>query len=149
MHLLRHFQVLMVLFPECFPPDHIAELKCDCFCGGLPKWLKVMVTYLKASTNEKMYSDYLRVVREAEKEEVIEPSCSQMADSTSKPKMMSFFSLQKLKGTQPARTPTVWMVHLEEESTNKGEGAESEDPDGIKDITEEFMVCIARAVKDA
>ena len=58
-----------------------------------------MVTYLKASANEKMYSDYLQTVREAEKEEVMEPSCSQTANSTSKPKAMSFFPLQKLKGT--------------------------------------------------
>ena len=53
--LSRHLQVLVVSFPECFPLDHIAELK----HGGLPKWLKAMVVYLKASTNEKMYSDYL------------------------------------------------------------------------------------------
>ena len=50
---------------------------------------------------------------------------------------------------QPARTPPVWMVHLEEEKTDKEEGTESEDPDGIKGMTEEFMVCLARAVKDA
>ena len=74
MHLLRHLQVLGASFPECFPLDHIAKLKCDCFYGGLPKWLKAMVAYLKASTNEKMYSDYLQAVREAEKEEAMEPS---------------------------------------------------------------------------
>ena len=49
----------MVSFPECFPPEHVAELKYDHFYSGLPKWLKAMVAYLKASTNEKMYSDYL------------------------------------------------------------------------------------------
>ena len=49
----------MVLFLECFPPDHVTELKCDHFYIGLPKWLKEMVAYLKATTNEKMYSDYL------------------------------------------------------------------------------------------
>ena len=92
-HLLRHLQVLVASFPEHFPPDHIAELKCDHFYGGVPKWLKAMVAYLKASTNKKMYSDYPQAVREAEKEEVMEPSCSQTADSTSKPKAMSFFPL--------------------------------------------------------
>ena len=50
-----------------------------------------MVTYLKASTNEKTYSDYLQVVREAEKEEVMEPSHNLMADNQNKPKVMSFF----------------------------------------------------------
>ena len=63
-----------------------------------------MVAYLKASTNEKTNSDYLWAAREAEKEEVMEPSHSQTADSTSKPKVMSFFLLQKLKCTQVART---------------------------------------------
>ena len=58
--LSRHLQVLVVSFLECFPLDHIAELKCNCFYCGLPKWLKAMVAYLKASTNEKMYSDYLQ-----------------------------------------------------------------------------------------
>ena len=107
-----------------------------------------MVAYLKASTNEMTYSDYLWAVREAEKEEAMDPSHSQTAASTSKPKAMSFFSLQKLKGTQPAKTPAVWVVHLEKESADKEEGAESEDPDGIKGITDEFIVCLVRAVKD-
>ena len=58
-YLLRHPQILVASFPECFMPDHITELKHDHFCGGLPKWFKAMVAYLKASTNEKTYSDYL------------------------------------------------------------------------------------------
>ena len=49
-----------------------------------------MVAYLKASTNEKTYLDYLKAVREAEKEEAMEPSHSQTANNTSKPKAMSF-----------------------------------------------------------
>ena len=57
---------------------------------------------------------------------------------------MNFFPLQKLKGTQSARTPDVWVVHLEEESTNKEEGTESENPNGIEGITEEFVVFLAR-----
>ena len=131
-HLLRLLQVLVASFPKCFPLDHIAELKCDHFYSGLPKQLKAMVAYLKDSVNEKTYSDYLWAVREAAKEEGMEPSHSQMANSTSKPKVMSFFPLQKLRGTQPGRTPTVWMVHLEEESTDKEEGNESKDPLGSK-----------------
>ena len=79
----------------------------------------------------------------------MEPSHSQTANRTTKPKVMSFFPLQKLKGTQPARTPGVWVAHFEEESTNKEEGAESEDPDGIDVLTEEFIVHLARAVKNA
>ena len=49
-HLLRHLQVLAASFPECFLPDHVTELKCDHFYGGLPQRLKAMVAYLKAST---------------------------------------------------------------------------------------------------
>ena len=75
-HLSRHLQVLAASFPEHFPPDHVAELKHDHFYSGLPKWLKAIVAYLKASTNEKIYFDYLLAVREAEKEEVMEPSHS-------------------------------------------------------------------------
>ena len=108
-----------------------------------------MVGYLKASANEKMYSDYLCAAWEAEKEEVMEPSHSQTVATTSKPKMMNFFPLWKLKGSQPTKAPAVWVSHLEEEMANKEECADSEDPDGIEGITEEFIVHLARAVKDA
>ena len=107
-----------------------------------------MVAYLKASTNEKMYLDYLWAAREAEKEEAMEPSRSQMADNPTKPKVTSFFPLPKLKGTQPIKTPAVWVMHLEEDSTDKEEGAKSDDPNGIEGMTEEFIVCLAREVKE-
>ena len=45
--LSRHLQVLAASFPDCFPPDRVAQVKKDCFYGRLPKWLKVMVVYLK------------------------------------------------------------------------------------------------------
>ena len=71
-HLSRHLQVLAASFPDHFPPDHVAELKRDCFYGGLPKQLKVMVAFLKAGPQARTYSDYLRAAREAEKEDSIE-----------------------------------------------------------------------------
>ena len=58
-------------------------------------------------------------MREAEKEEVMESSHNQMADNPTKPKVMSFFPLQKLKGTQPDKTPTIKVAHLEEDGTDK------------------------------
>ena len=48
-HLSRHLQVLASSFPGRFPLDQVAELKWDCFYRGLPKWLKAMVAYLKAT----------------------------------------------------------------------------------------------------
>ena len=39
-----------------------------------------MVAYLKASANKKTYSDYLHAAREAKKEQVMDPSCSQTTD---------------------------------------------------------------------
>ena len=151
-HLLRHFQVLATLFPECFPPDHVANLKCNCFYGGLPKWLKAMVAYLKASPQEKTYSNYIWATREAEKEDSMELSQSpqsQATNNTAKPKATSFFPLQKLKGTHPAvKTLTMCLAHLEEESAKRDEEVESEDPNGINKVMEEFMVHLARAMKD-
>ena len=114
--------------------------------GGQPKWFQVMVVYLKASSNEKTYSNYLWVVCNVEKEEVKEPLHKQPAASTNKPKVMSFFPLWKPKGSQPAMTPSAWVVHLEKESANKEECVNSEEPDGIKGITEEFSAHLARAV---
>ena len=107
-----------------------------------------MVANLKASSNEKTYSDYLHVAQ-AEKEEVMEPSHNQPAASINKPQMMTFFPLWKLKGSQPAETPSAWVVHLEKESANKEECINSEDPNDIEGITKVFIVCLARAGKDA
>ena len=40
------------------------------------------------------------------------------------------------------------LAHFEEEDTGNVEDPESDDPSGIEGVTEEFMVCLARAVKD-
>ena len=63
-YLSRHLLILAASFPECFPPDCMAELKHDRFYSSLPKHLKVMVAYLKANPQEKTHSDYLWAVRE-------------------------------------------------------------------------------------
>ena len=60
--LSRHLQILAASFPDCFPPDHVAELKRDHFYGGLPKQLKAMVAYLKVGPQVRTYSDYLRIL---------------------------------------------------------------------------------------
>ena len=151
--LSRHLQILAASFPGCFPPDCVAELMRDHFYGGLPKWLKVMVAYLKAGPQVRTYSDYLRAAQEAEKEDSIKLCWSsriQMADSPSKPRMTSFFPLRKLKGSQPfPKKPVIRLVQLEEEDADEGEDPESDDPNGIEGVMEEFMVQLARAVKDA
>ena len=83
-----------------------------------------------------------------EKEEAKEPSHRQTTYKPSKPKVMSFFPLQKLKGTQPTKTPAIRTVHLEEEGSEEEVGAEIKDPDRIEGVTEEFIVCLVRAVKE-
>ena len=40
-------------------------------------------------------------------------------------------------------------MQLEEEDADDGEDPESDDPNGIKGVTDEFMVQLARVVKDA
>ena len=108
-----------------------------------------MVAYLKASTNEKTYFGYLRAAWEAEKEEAMEPSCSQTTDKPSKPKVTSFFPFQKLKSTQLTKTSAMRVAHLEEEGSSEEAGTKSEDPDGLDGVMEEFIVCLARAMKEA
>ena len=78
----------------------------------------------------------------------MEPSCNPSATSANKPQVISFFPLWKLKGSQLAKTPPAQVAHLKEESTDKEECIDSEDPDGIKGITKGFIVHLARAVKD-
>ena len=101
----------------------------------------------------RTYSDCLRATREAEKEDSVELSWSPRApatDAISKPRNTSFFPLRKLKGSQPfTKKPAVHLAQLEEEGANDGEDPESNDPDGIKGVIDEFMIRLARAVKDA
>ena len=104
-----------------------------------------MVAYLKVGPQVRTYSDYLRATREAEKEDSIKLSQSsriQTTDGPSKPRTTSFFPLRKLKGSQPfPKKPTIWLAQLDEEDADNGEDTESDDPDGIKGVMEEFMVC--------
>ena len=75
---------------------------------------------------------------------------TQMTDAPPKPRATSFFPLRKLKGNQPTqKTPAVHLAHLEKEDAGGNEDQESENLRGIEGVTEEFMVCLARAVKDA
>ena len=41
------------------------------------------------------------------------------------------------------------LAYLEEEDAGNGEDQDSDDPSGIEGVTEEFMVHLARVVKDA
>ena len=112
-----------------------------------------MVAYLKAGPQVRTYSDYLRAAGEAEKEDSIELSQSPRAPATdgpSKPRATSFFPLRKLKGSQPfMKKPAIHLAQLEEEGGDDCKDPESDDTDGIKGVTKEFMVQLARAVKDA
>ena len=111
------------------------------------------MAYLKAGPQVRTYSDYLRATREAKKEDSIKLSQSsrtQTVDGPFKPRTTSFFPLRKLKGNQPfPKKPPMWLVELEVEDTDDGEDLESDDPDGIEGVMEEFMVPLARVVKDA
>ena len=88
-----------------------------------------------------------------EKEDSMElPRGPRTQATTNAPKLQatSFFPLQKLKGKHPtSKTLAVHLAHLEEEDAVRDEDVESEDPGGIEEVTKEFMVCSARAVKDA
>ena len=152
-HLSRHLQVLAASFPDHFPPDQVAELRRDHFYGGLPKCLKAMVAYLKAAPQVRVYSKYLRAAREVEKEDSLKLSPSprtQVTNNAPRPWPTSFFPLWKLKGNQPSpKAPAMQLVHLEEEGTRRDEDEGSNDSDGINGVTEEIMVHLARAVKDA
>ena len=112
-----------------------------------------MVAYLKVGPQVRMYSDYLRAAREAEKEDSIELSQSsrfQMTDGPSKLRTTSFFPLRKLKGNQPlSKNPAVCLAQLEEEDVDNSEDLESDDPGGIEGVTEEFIIQLGRVVKDA
>ena len=85
--------------------------------------------------------------KEAKKLEVMEASRSLPKASTSRLRVMSFFSLWKLKGSQPAITSSKQVACLEEESADEEKYINSDGQDSIEGITKEFIVCLARAVK--
>ena len=150
--LSQHLQILAASFPDRFPLEHVAELKRDQFYGGLPKRLKAIVAYLKVGPQVTTYSDYLRATREAEKEDSIELSCSPrvlVTGGPSKQRATSFFPLRKLKESQPYTMKHAICLAQLEEGTEDGKNPESDDPDGINGVNKEFMVWLARAVKDA
>ena len=150
--LSRHLQILAASFPRPFSPTSCSRTKERSFLwwtyqtiesdGGLPQ----------GRTSGKTYSDYLRATREAEKEDSIKlsrSSRSQLIDGPSKPRATSFFPLRKLKGSQPfPKKPAICLAQLDEDDTDDGEDPESDDPDGMKGVMEDFMVQLARAVKD-
>ena len=112
----------------------------------------MIVAYLKVGPQVRTYSNYLRATREAEKEDSIilsRSSRSQPTDGPSKPKTTSFFPLRKLKGSQPfPKKPAIQLAQLDEENADNGEDPESNGPDRIEGVTKDFMVWLARAVKD-
>ena len=111
-----------------------------------------MVAYLKAGPQVRTYSDYLRATHETKKEDPMklpQGPRAQITDNPPKLRTTSFLPLRKLKGNQPLlKNPAVHLAHLEEEDISNGEDQESDNPGGIEGFTEEFMVCLARAVKD-
>ena len=88
-------------------------------------------------------------MREAEKEDAMETLHNKTTDNQNKPKVMSFFLLQKLKGNQPTKTPAVQIAHLEQHSADKEESTKSDDPNRVEGMMEEFIVHLAWAVKEA
>ena len=111
------------------------------------------MAYLKAGLQVRTYSDYPRAAWEADKADSMElprGPRAQNTDNAPKPQATSFFPLQKLKGKQPtSKTPAVHLVHLGEEDAGRDEDKESDNPGRIEGVTKEFMVHLARAVKDA
>ena len=101
----------------------------------------------------RTYSDYLRATQEAEKVdsmELCQGPRTQATDAPSKPRATSFFPMRKLKGIQPiSKMPVVHLAHLEEEDAGGDEDQDSDNPSRIEGVTEEFMVYLARAIKDA
>ena len=139
-------------------PGLISSRSCSGIEEGLILWWTSQMiegdgVHLKVGPQVRTYSNSLRATREAEKEDSIKLSQNpriQVSDGLSKPRPTSFFPLRKLRGSQPfPKKPTIQLVQLEEEDTDNGEEPESDDPDGIKGVVEEFMVQLARVVKDA
>ena len=132
-----------------FLPRPLSPIPCSRTEEGLLLWWTSQATESDGSLPEgrpqvRTYSDYLRAAREAEKEDSIELSRGsrfQIANGLSKPKTASFFPLRKLKGHQPlSKKPAIHLAQLEEEDADDGNDPQSDDPNGLEGVMEEFMV---------
>ena len=131
-HLLRHLQVLAASFPDCSPQSSSRVKERPLL------WWDSQVTKCDGGhlgSGEKDSKELPRGPR------------TQTTNNTPKPWATSFFPLLKLKGNLP--TLKLPAVHLEEENAGSNEDQESDDPSRIKGVTKEFMLHLARAVKDA
>ena len=151
--LSRLLQVLAASFTDCFPPDCVAELE-----ERLLLWQTFQMIKSNGSLSEggSAGEDILRLPKdhqggwEGRFYRVAPMPQTPNCWWSPKPRTTSFFPLRRLKGNQPLlKNPAVCLAHLEEEDASDDEDPESDDPGRIKGVTEEFMVHLARAVKDA
>ena len=151
--LSRHLQVLAASFPNCFLSHRVAELKWDCFYGRLPKWLKLMAAYLKASLHEKNVFQLPSSHKGGRKGKNL---WSYLEIHRARQWIMLLNQKALVSSLCRSSKATNWylkwlpchLAHLKEEGTKRDKEVESEDPDNINRATEEFMVCLMRAVKD-
>ena len=148
-HLLRHLQILVASFPEHFPPDHIAELKCDHFHGGLPKWLKQWWHTSKQGVMRRHITIASEWCGRLRRRKQWNHPATHPQPAPASPEWWAFFPLQKLKGSQPAMTPSAWVAHLEKGECWQGGMHQQQNLDGIELVTKEFIVHLARVVKVA
>ena len=151
--LSRHLQVLATSFPDHFPTDWCGRVK-----EGLLLWQTSQAIKSNGSLPEggSTGENILRLPKGCQgcwegrfhwvAPKLQNPNCWWPP----KPRTTIFFPLRKLKGNQPlTKKPAAHLAHLEEEDVGDGKEPESDDPSGIKGVTEEFVVWLARAVKDA
>ena len=150
--LSRCLQVLAASFPDHFHFDHVAELKWDHFYGRLPKWLKQLWPTLRPAHMKRLIPITFRLQGNWKRK-----TPWSYPDTHGTMQLITLLNQKPLvsslcrssKGNQPvSKMATVCLAHLEEESTKRDEEVESKDPDSIDGVMEEFMVHLARAVKD-
>ena len=112
-----------------------------------------MVAYLKAGPQVRTYSDYLRATREAEKEDLIKLSQGSRIQTgrwvhQNQGPLASFPWGNWRVISHSLKKPAIQLAQLEEEDADDGGDPKSDDPDRIEGVTEEFMVQLARVVKD-
>ena len=111
-----------------------------------------MVAYLKAGLQVRTYSHYLRAAQEAEKEDSMElPRCprARLLTMLQNCKLPVSSPCRNSRATSPPVTASGAVGTFGGRRHRKDEDKESNYPGGIEGVTEEFMVCLARAVKDA
>ena len=164
MHLPRQVQILQLEYLGRIQPEHVEEVKHDCFFEGLNPEYWWILAHKVDGENPAGYSDLLlatwKLERRTEARDPLPPKTAVPSGSNAIHSQTpgNLFPLHRLKGnhTFTAWVATIWNDEVEADSSMKQEGETEPSAEkevkvsgraGGTDQPKEYIVCFTQAVK--